>query len=222
MSRTLSIAVLLAGALLLPSPAHARIVELGQTDQEATPSCPGRPCLAVSRTTGYQAKVGPDRGIFTAPQRGRIVAWSITLSEPTRKQIKFFKGEFGGAASAGVTVLRPGEKLTAKVMANSPIEELTDYFGQTVQFPLDRSLKVRRGDVVALTVPTWAPALAIGFGNDTSWRATRGEDNCDDVRRQTAQTEAGAETEVRCLYRTARLTYTATFISSPRPAQPSR
>src|SRR3712207_7815497 len=44
------------------------------------PSCPTSPCFAVSRTTGYQAKVGTNRGLVRVPENGRIVAWTIRLS----------------------------------------------------------------------------------------------------------------------------------------------
>ncbi len=37
--------------------------------------------------------------------------------------------------------------------------QLEPYLGQTVQFPLATSLAVKKGDIVALTVPTWAPVL---------------------------------------------------------------
>ena len=54
--------------------------------------------------------------------------------------------------------------------------KLEKYFGKTAQFPLATTIPVKKGDIVALTVPTWAPALALGFGNNTSWRASRAED----------------------------------------------
>jgi hypothetical protein len=217
--RLAALAVL--GALVLAAPAQAKIVELGQSTQQATPTCPGKPCLAVARTTGYQAKIGTQRAPFAVPRPGKVVAWSITLSEPTKKQRSYFDETFGGAASAGITVLRPGKKLYAKTVAQSPVRKLSRYFGDTVQFPLDRSLRVRKGDVVALTVPTWAPALAVGFGNDTSWRASRAEDGCDDTETQSAQTRTGTTTRYRCLYRTARLTYSVTMITNPKPRKPA-
>ena len=58
------------------------------------------PCLAVSRTTGYQAKVGADRGLMTIPADGRIVAWTIGLGKPGKKQTAFFDSKLGGPASA--------------------------------------------------------------------------------------------------------------------------
>jgi hypothetical protein len=200
---------------LLPAVAEAKIIELGQTDQQPTPSCPAKPCLAVSRTTGYQAKVGTQRGLFTAPEPGRIVAWSITLGAPTAKQVKFFNTTLGGAPSAGITVFKPAQHLYGTITAQSPVEPLTDYLGETVQFPLEKSLAIKKGQSVALTVPTWAPALAIGFGTDTSWRASRTKKQCDDTSSQTAVTTLGTVTRFLCLYKTARLSYSVTLVTDP-------
>ncbi len=69
--------------------------------------------------------------------------------------------------------------------------------------------------MVALTVPSWAPALALGFGNDTSWRASRPKSGCTSTSSQTSQTTIGAAVQYYCLYQTARLTYSATLISTP-------
>jgi len=216
----LGAAFLLTPALLAPvAPASARIVEIGQLEGEVQPSCPASPCLAVARTTGYQAKVGEQRAPFVVPEDGKIVAWSITLAQPSATQVAFFDERLGGPAAAGISVLRPGERLAARVTGNSRVQPLARYFGQTVQFPLGRSLNVRRGYVVALTVPTWAPALAVGFGNDTSWRASRPPASCRETEQQTAQLRRGALTRFRCLNRTARLTYSATLVTTPRPAQ---
>ena len=208
-----AVAVLVAGA----SPASARVVEVGAVDAQATPSCPS-PCIAISRTTGYQAKVGPTRGLFTVPENGRIVAWTIALGKPGAQQKRFFDSGFGGRSRARITVIRPGNKLSARVLAQSPDVNLEPYFGSTAQFPLEQSLKVSKGNVVALTVPTWAPALAVGLGGDTSWRASRPSeprDKCLDTETQTAQSRINGITRFRCLYRTARLTYSATLITDP-------
>lgn len=202
---------------VLPAAADAKIIELGQTAQQPVPSCPAKPCLAVSRTTGYQAKVGTQRGIFVAPERGRVVAWTIALGDPTAKQIKFFNTTLGGPPSAGITVFRPGDNLYGTITGQSPVMQLTPYLGETVQFPLERTLTVKKGYTVALTVPTWAPALAVGFGTDTSWRASRTKKQCDDTSTQTAITTLGTVTRFLCLYKTARLTYTVTMITDPKP-----
>jgi hypothetical protein len=216
--RLIAAAGALLAALVLAAPASARIIEIGATGTQATPTCPSTPCFAVSRTTGYQAKVVDSRSAYLVPRNGKIVAWSISLGSPDERQIEFFDGNFG-EASAGLTILRRGKRLFHRVIGQSPVMELQSYFGQTVQFPLDRSIPVKRGQVVALTVPSWAPALTQAVDDGSSWRASRAKGKCDDTDSQTAQTRRGDRTQYRCLYK-ARLTYTATLITDPRPNKP--
>jgi hypothetical protein len=219
--RTLTIA-LIAGiglTLALPAGSLAKLSEVGilpETTPPTKPSCPSS-CLAITRTTGYQVKVGSTRGLLTAPRNGTIVAWSITLGKPNATQIKFFDTNEGGTASAAIAVLRsqPKPNLSYKLIAQSPIVQLQPYFGETAQFPLATSIQVKKGDVLALTVPTWAPALALGFTNETSWRASRSRKQCSSTSEQSAQTQIGATVQYYCLYRQARLTYSATLISTP-------
>jgi hypothetical protein len=85
----------------------------------------------------------------------------------------------------------------------------------TAQFALAQTIPVKKGNIVALTVPTWAPALALGFGNDVSWRASRPKAQCADTKTQTTHTAVGSIVQYICLYRTARLTYSATLVSTP-------
>jgi hypothetical protein len=211
--RTIAVGAVLA-ALVCAAPASARIVEIGGTP-EATPTCPSSPCLAVSRTTGYQAKVLDSRSTYIVPADGRIVAWTIGLGNPDKRQIDFFTSNFG-ESSAGLTILRRGKRLYHRVMGQTPLEKLEPYFGQKVQFPLTTSIAVKKGYVVALTVPTWAPALTQLLNDGSSWRASRAKGKCDDTDRQTAQTRMQQRTQYRCLYR-ARLTYSATLITTPTP-----
>src|ERR1700712_5962701 len=102
--RTLIAVAACAAALTASGPASAKIVEIGRTD--AAPACPTSPCLAVSRTTGYQIKVADERSAFVVPEDGKIVAWTIALGKPTTDQISFFDKGLGGPASARLTVLR--------------------------------------------------------------------------------------------------------------------
>jgi hypothetical protein len=174
----------------------------------------------VSRTTGYQAKIGTTRNVVTIPKNGRIVAWTIALGNPGAQQTTFFNQRLGGASEAQITILNPRRKLRSRVMAQGEPQKLQPYFGSVPQFALQKSIRVRKGWVVALTVPTWAPALAVGLGSDTSWRASRGRGKCEDTSAQTAQVRADQLAQYFCLYRTARLTYTATLVADPaKPAQ---
>lgn len=209
-------------ALALPAVAPAQLTEIGvigATNPVTAPSCPGSPCLAVSHTTGFQVKVGTIRNPMGVPRNGSIVAWTISLSKPNSTQVKYFNLNEGGAAEAGIAILRPQPKpnLTYKLVAQSPMIKLQPYFGESAQFPLETTIPVKKGDEVALTVPTWAPALALGFGNDTSWRASRSKSQCTATNTQTAQVQLNASAQYYCLYQTARLTYSATLISQTLP-----
>ena len=216
--RLLTAAATLAVAVGAAAPASAKIVEVGRTD--ASPACPATPCLAVSRTTGYQIKVADERGDFTVPRDGMLVAWSITLGTPTKKQINFFNKGLGGAASAGITLLRQGKHVFSRVMATGPVEQLQPYFGQTVQFPLGTAIPVKKGWVLGLTVPTWAPALTPLLTDHSAWRASRPAKKCSDTATQTAQTTRLDLAQYNCLYK-ARLTYSATLITNPVPTKPA-
>jgi hypothetical protein len=240
-------------ALVLPATATATLTEMGEHARKAapaTPSCPGSPCLAVSRTTGFQVRVGSFSAPVTAPNAGRIVAWTITLSQPNATQVKYFNTHEGGAPSAGIAILRPkpaprrngrgaarraalrrarrAAKHRSKhtetpplrgytLVASSPAVQLEKYLGKTVEFALEKTLEVKKGDVVALTVPTWAPALTLGFGKETAWRASRPDSKkgCEETSTQTAQTKLGSSNLYGCVYHEARLTYSVTLISTP-------
>jgi hypothetical protein len=204
----------ICAAFALPAASFATQAQIGQAGADAAPACPKTPCLVVSRTTGYQAKVGTTRGLMTIPQDGRIVAWKISLGKPGTKQIAFFDSKLGGEATAQITIIRPGGKLRSRVMAQGEPQKLSPYFGTTVEFPLQQTIAVKKGWIVALTVPTWAPALADGLGPDTSWRAARGKGKCEDTQTQTAQTQPQQLAQYYCLYK-ARLTYSATLVSTP-------
>jgi hypothetical protein len=179
------------------------------------------PCLAVSRTTGFQMGVNTMSSMFVLPRSGRIVAWTIQLGKPTSAQIKFFDENEGGAPAANISVLQPEKtsrsvpKYTYKLVAQSPLIQLEPYFGLTVEFPLTTTLEAEKGDVIALTVPTWAPALALGYEKNTSWRASRPTSQCSVTDTQTAHVKIGKTRQYDCLYQTARLTYSATLISTP-------
>jgi hypothetical protein len=212
--RTLLATFCVAG-LAYPAVAPATLDPIPNVDPgDANPSCPDKPCYAVGRTTGYQAKVGTNRALYTVQRDGVLVSWTIKLSKPGQRQIDFFNKSLGGESQAAISVLRMGNHLHARQVAVGEIQKLTPYFGQTVEFALQRTIPVKKGWVIALTVPTWAPGLAAGLGNDTSWRASRPKGSCDDSQTQTALA-ANQIGNFYCLYRTARIMYSARVISTP-------
>jgi hypothetical protein len=218
----LTLAGALAGALAVGGSAQARVVEVGSATGSPAPTCPSSPCLAISRTTGYGLRSANSgkRSPYVVPANGWLVAWTVGLGAPDEQQQTFFDDAFG-PARAGITVLRKGKKKLQRFnVGASKTVKLAPYFGQTVQFPLHNALRVHKGDLVALTVPTWAPALSQLLSDGTSWLASRPRGGCDDTDTQTAHTEPGP-TRYRCKY-AARLTYSATVITSPTPNTASK
>jgi len=226
MKRSLLILIGLLGALAVLSAAAlaqkprlraASTSEVGRPPDSPAPSCP-RACSVLTRTTAYGRTANGVAQPNLVGRNGRIVALTLRLAKPTAKQIAFFNKNYGGASQVVLTVLRGSRKpkLTFTVVAQSAITRAERYFGQTAQFPLHNSLDVRKNDIVAITVPTWAPILAGGLGSSNTWRASRGRGSgCSDVVTQTAQTTMGAKTQYLCSYSGGRLTYSATLISTP-------
>lgn len=215
-----SAAVLSVAALLtLSVPASAEFLEIGKFDSAVKPGCPGTPCFAISRTTGYQARAGNAATPMAAPKSGRIVAWTIALGRPNSRQIDFFDSKLGGVSQAQISVLQRSsdrrKKTTHAVVAQGEATKLEPYFGRTATFALRRSIPVKKNQVIALTVPTWAPALATGQASEVSWRASRTRAQCEDTQGQTAQLKIKDSAAYDCLYKTARLTYSVTLVATP-------
>jgi hypothetical protein len=198
-------------------------IELGSTANRPAVSCPTN-CQAIGQVTGFQAQAGTTNHPFQPRRRGKVVAFSITLGKPKDSDVSFFTKLFGGAPSAQIAVLRPVPKKKQQytVTGLSDVFQLMPYFGSTPTFALSRPLTVKPGYVVALTVPTWAPAFAVGLASDEVWRSSRDPAHCDDVQQKAAQTTRGQTASYGCLYRTARLMYTVTFIPDPRITNPTK
>ena len=70
-------------------------------------------------------------------------------------------------------------------------------------------------------MPTWAPALAVGLPRDTSWRASRARKGTVRRRRRRPRRPTVEDlAQYYCLYRTARLTYSATLVTEPGTTPP--
>jgi hypothetical protein len=213
MLRVTSVLVLLL-LLVAPAVAEARPVELGSEPPAPAASCP-ESCQAVGRVTGFQVTMGERRNPYRVRRRGKIVAFTIHLGKPREDQVRFFTDLFGGPPRAKVTVLRPGTKRRHRLTGHSALFELGPYLGSAPTFALRRPLTMRPGYVVGLTVPTWAPAFGVGLGEGEAWRSSRDGDRCDDVNQAAAQQRLGSLRTYGCLYRTARLLYSVTFVPDP-------
>lgn len=191
-------------------------VILGNTATAPNPSCPGLPCQAVGSVTGFQVDNGQTKLPFLVPHDGTIKAWTLTLAQPTNSQRTFFNGFFGTPPEARLAILHrvPGTVPPRYALRRQgSVKVLSPYLGQTVKF--GANLVVEQGDVVGLTVPTWAPAFAQNLSTSNVWRASREPEACKNsthIRQGEPQQQIGSRATYGCKYTTARLLYTATLV----------
>jgi len=236
MKRSSSMTAMLAiGAVsaLIPASAAAQIFELGVPKSPlVAPVCP--PTVTASNCTIILTQVTALATIrdgvaypTTVTKAGKIVAFSLGLSRldknlaTAKKDVHFLDTTYGGTAQAGITILKRVGKKSAfrwSVVAQSPVYHLQPYLGTVVQFPLDTSIAVTPGEVVALTVPTWAPVLSFNLPTKKfAYRQSRGA-NCTRPAAVTqVQTTIGASTRYLCDYPGTRVEYSATEVTSPVP-----
>jgi hypothetical protein len=192
-------------------------VILGQTANEPDPSCPDDPCEAIGSVTGFQVSNGQTQLPLRAPRDGTIKAWTLTLAQPTNSQRTYFNGFLGTPPQARLAILRrvPGTNPPRYTLRRQgSVQILSPYLGQTVKF--SANLKVEKGDIVGLTVPTWAPAFAQGLDEGNVWRGSRLPGACineTDIRQGEPQERVGSRATYGCKYSSARLLYTATLVS---------
>jgi hypothetical protein len=194
-------------------------IELGSTSQRPAVSCPDN-CQAVGQVTGFVTSNSGGNNPFRPKRRGKVVAFSVTLGKPKKSDVNFFNKLFGSPPEVQLVVLRPGTKQRFRVTGISEVFEISNYFGSTPTFALSRPLTVKPGYVIGLTVPTWAPAFAVNLPDNEQWRSSRNPKHCDDVQQKAAQTVRGQLASYGCVYHTARLMYTVTFIPDPRVTNP--
>ncbi len=154
----------------------ASISEIATVDDGRAPRCP-EACSVITRTTAMPVSTNGDRNVYAVPGAGTIVAWSMTLGAPSAADRKALERQLG-RARAQLTVLRRGKSVAATAVASSPLKYLDPYFGGEVTFALPQTIAVRKGDLIGLTVSSWAPNLVQGYDTKTSWRASRPAGRC--------------------------------------------
>lgn len=220
----IALAVLLASLLvpLFADRASGRSAKtLGATKRTPSPSCPRNPCEAVGSVTGLQLKADGKRGLFKARESGMLVSWAIKLSRPKAEQRTFFgdfyeNSEFGSRPTARIAVLRRDEKRKYTLRRQGPVVDLGSAYNTRQVFTLSDPLRINRGEFLALTIPTWAPAFAVGLNRKGNrWRASRGKKKCQgagNIRAGNPHQKVGSTRNYGCDYKTARLLYWGHYV----------
>ena len=183
-----------------------------------TPDCP-EDCQSIAQVTGFQMHLGDTKNPFRIKRPGFVTAFTVRLSKPTDEQVAFFKSTYGETPRARLSLVEPLKKEGKfKLLKQTQAFELERYFGSTPTIALRQPFRVHKGEVVAITVPTWLPAFAHNLSNDERWRSSHSEDECNATSPPSAaQEKEGRVKRYECFYRTARLLYSATFVGDPKP-----
>ena len=198
---------------------------LGKTGRTPAPSCPAENdnevCEAVGSVTGFQMMADGTRAPFKAREDGTVVAWQIDLSKPDRSEYNFFgdfyeSGVFGTAPTARISVLKRRDGRNYKLKSQSPVVALNSVLGTRQTFTLTDPLKIRKGEFLALTLPTWSPSFGVGLSAPNNvWRSSRAEGACEntqDIKNGKPQQKVGATREYGCDYKGARLLYWGYYV----------
>lgn len=188
---------------------------IGQIPPETVASCSltgTSECVVVGKVTGFQLLIDNKSNIYRVPSDGRIVAWGLTLGAPKPNQQEFFDRVLGKGAKASLAILRKDRKIQDRyrLVRQSQLIDLEPYFGRSPAFQFTKPLRTKKGDMIALSVPTWAPAFSVDLPTQTGWLADRTSDKCEDVKGGSPH-ESGFR-RYQCIYRTARLLYWATLL----------
>lgn len=227
--------VVLGLVTMAPAAASAQVVELGQTATPVgAPSCPkgvslSKCFIALTRTTAVQSVSDSKLNPTKVTKDGWIVSFTVGLSNLSsnarteRDLLHRLDKAYGGTPQLALTVLKPGPHNAYTVAAHSGDFHLIPFLGQVLQEPLSlppsfttlTALPVKAGDVIALTVPTWAPVLSYGLASSKfAYRQSR-RANCKNAAAgQTAQIKVGASERYLCNYTGTRVEYTATEITN--------
>lgn len=205
-----------------PAGASADVREVGQPEPFPAASCPEN-CQAIAQVSGYNVEIGKSKNTFRINRPGRVVAFTLRLGEPNADQLNYFKTTFGARSQARVSILKPARtKQRHRLLAQSELFDLEPYFGTTPTFALKRSLPVLKGNIIAITVPTWAPAFAHGLANEFAWRSSHHDDDCTSATPPpAAQMSINSLRIFGCFYRTARLLYSVSYVLDPAPKKPA-
>lgn len=231
----LLIAAFAAVAAFVPAAASAKVVEVGQTKTPiAAPSCPKGVALTncrivLAHTTAIQTTSDGVANPMRVKQAGWITAFSVGLSnlvnnaKTERSLLHGLDSSWGGTPQLALTVLRPSAKNSYRVVAQSGSYHLIPFLGKVIQQPLSMppkfstftALPVKKGDVIGLTVPTWAPILTYNLtAKQFGYRQSRTRNCQSPPKSQTAQTKVGASQRYLCSYTGTRVQYTVTEVTN--------
>ena len=235
MKRAASLAAVLLASLLAPVAASAADVPIGVTASPlVSPTCPanaqGAACkIVLTQVTAYETLRDGIANPDAVKQSGVISSFTLGLASTTLitpAVLANLDKAYGGPPEVQLTVLRPTgtpADPSFRVAAESPVYMLSPELGTVAEFPLLAPLPVVRGEMVAVTVPTWAPVLSFelpttqfAYAQSRSQVITGGTSSCDTTGGvNLAQIVVGGLSAYGCSYPGTRIEYSALEITTP-------
>ncbi|HEX3805011.1 MAG TPA: hypothetical protein VHV75_19455 [Solirubrobacteraceae bacterium] len=230
-----ALAAMLGAAAMVPAAASAADIQIGVTATPlVSPICPsdatGNACrIVLTQVTAYETLRDGVTNPTTIKQSGEISSFTLGLTGTatiTAADISYLDKTYGGPPEAQLTVLRPtgtAANPTFRVAAQSPVFKLRPELGQVAEFPLVASLPVVRGEILGLTVPTWAPVLSFeldttkfSYAQSRTKQTTSSGSSCNaTAAANLAQITIGALSNYSCTYPGTRVEYSALEITTP-------
>ncbi|UJA20629.1 hypothetical protein HJD18_10695 [Thermoleophilia bacterium SCSIO 60948] len=177
-------------------------------------------CFVIVSVTGVQVLADGKRNAFKAPSAGRIVAYGMSLGRP-QKELRqelasnYSGGKFDGKATSQLAILEGGKKGRFKLRSKSRDFKAESFLNRDPIVALAKPLRVRKGDFIGLTTPSWLPVL--GSESDSQrWRGSQKAESRKDCARTSTLKQSkplrkeGSARRFRCSFG-ARLLYWAYF-----------
>lgn len=198
-----------------------RTVELGRSGTMPNAACP-KNCQVVASVSGFQVREPQSNSPFKVPFDGNITHFTLYLGKPNSRDRELLNDRFGNPPQAAITILKKirtsGGKEKFRLLRKSPVEGLNRYLGTKERIKLAKPLRVRKGNFVAIAIPTWAPIFAPGqTPADNRWRASRQPGKCGagSVDQSSPQLKVDSNRFYACKFTGERLLYTATLTNAP-------
>jgi hypothetical protein len=183
--------IALVAAAMCPAAASAGYAIIGQTKTKlVAPSCPstlpaGDCTIVLNWATALPSISDGIKSPTTITKPGKIVSFTVGISNLSKNKktrqtyITDLDASYGGSPEARVTILRPVGRAAAqsyRVISESGVWNLKPFLGKVKRLQLGTGLPVVPGDVVALTVPTWAPVLPLATNpKQFAYKQARGQ-----------------------------------------------
>jgi hypothetical protein len=219
----------------------SRAKVIGKTKHTPGPTCPKR-CNGIGRVTGFMTEADGQKHPFNVFKDGKIVAFAVDLGKPKKSQRSSLAGyfqnkQYGKAPTFRLSILKHVNGKRShdyKLVRQSPVVNVKSVLGRKQIFTLDKPLSVRKGQVVAMTSPTWvvnffwwARQQQSGIQNN-KWRGSRQKGECQAkdptdpksvrrwARKSHPQQKVGSTHTYGCLYSGGRLLYWAYLVPNKK------